>query len=146
MLYATMHFIYLWRSRFSFSKLETNQCKTSLKICTTEVFSSNFHMLKILTYEICQNHINGEELEKMKVSGPRKQKLRQGKCSGGKACKAIFWPIPGFKRKTFISYRFSTEGTLISTPAARPSPQSDLFGFRSRTAVEREETEGAKKC
>ena len=30
------------------------------------------------------------------------------------ACRAIFWPIQGFKRRTSVSSGFSTEGTLIS--------------------------------
>ena len=55
--------------RFSFSKLETNECKTSLKIYAIQVFSSfscfcffssSFFNadLKILTNKICQNRMS----------------------------------------------------------------------------------------
>ena len=34
--------------------------------------------------------------------------------AAGEVCKAIFWPIPGLKDKTFNSSRSRSQGTLIS--------------------------------
>ena len=35
----------------------------------------------------------------------------------GEACKAMFRPTPGLKEKTFDSFVFSAEGTLVSASA-----------------------------
>ena len=42
-----------------------------------------------------------------------------------KACKAILWPTPGFKERTFDSPGFSAEGTLMSVSAV-PHWEEDL--------------------
>ena len=45
---------------------------------------------------------SGEVLEKMQVNGPEGWKLaRKKSLAVGEACMAIYWPTPGFKRRTF---------------------------------------------
>ena len=54
----------------------------------------------------------------MKLKGPERKNLRRKKfLAAGEACVAIFWPIRGFKGRTFVSSGFSKGGTLISASA-----------------------------
>ena len=52
-------------------------------------------------------------MRKMKVNRPgRERKV----VAVSEAFRAIFWPTPGFQRRTFVSSGFSTERTLFLHP------------------------------
>ena len=48
----------------------------------------------------------------------------------GEACRAIFWPAPGFRERTFDSFGFSAKGTLTS--ASDTTPRSKRWRTRRR--------------
>ena len=49
----------------------------------------------------------------------------------GEACKAMFRPTPGLKEKTFDSFVFSAEGTLVSASAVLRGEGGDEFAYGS---------------
>ena len=72
-----------------------------------------------------------DHLELTKLNGPETQKLDMKKfLVVGEACMAIFSLTPGFIAITFDSFRFSTEGTLISVFAV-PTALVETVSFRS---------------
>ena len=57
--------------------------------------------------------------EKKKWTWMNKAKIRQVEfLATAEACKAIFWPTPGLKEKTFYMHGFSAEGTVLPWSAA----------------------------
>ena len=114
-------------------------------------FFSNFHTLKVLAYNLSKivrvkrsvlandSSNEGRRVAQNEGEWAMKTEIKMRK----KVWRKSIQPTPGFQRK-IVSSRFSTEGTLISTPAAPLCSTVTQSCFRSRTAAEMGEIE--KKC